>query len=141
MKPVNCIMLVDDNKVDNFFHERVITKAKAASIIISRISGREGLDYLAVEVPAGAVRPDILFLDINMPGMNGWEFLEEYKKLDISMQAKMVVVMLSTSRNPDDIAKAQTYGALTDFKSKPLTEQMLEDVLEKFHNSDTKSLF
>lgn len=126
-------MLVDDNKVDNFFHERVITKAKAAAMVISKTSGKEGLDYLTVEVPAGAVRPDILFLDINMPGMNGWEFLEEYKKLDPSMQAKMIVVMLSTSRNPDDIARAQSYGALTDFKSKPLTKQMLENVLEKYH--------
>lgn len=135
MKAVNCIMLVDDNKVDNFFHERVITKAKAANTVISRTSAKEGLDYLMDDVAAGAVRPDILFLDINMPGMNGWEFLEEYKKLDSCMQAKMVVVMLSTSKNPDDIEMAKAHGIPTDFKSKPLTKEMLEDILEMYHSS------
>jgi CheY-like chemotaxis protein len=127
MKQVNCIMLIDDNKIDNFFHERVIKRNHAAKTIIVKESGQEALEYLM----AGddEVQPDVIFLDINMPGMNGWEFLEHYKELGKHLQTAMVVVMLSTSENPDDKARAKTQGLLSDYKSKPLTREMLEEVL------------
>lgn len=130
MKQVNCIMLVDDNKIDNFFHERVIKKADAAKTIIIKESGQEALDYLSQGNTCP--QPDVIFLDINMPGMNGWEFLEHYKELDKNLQTAMVVIMLSTSDNPDDKARAKTNGLLSDYKSKPLTKEMLEEVLYKF---------
>lgn len=66
--------------------------------------------------------------------MNGWEFIEEYKKLDKDLQSKMVVVMLTTSDNPDDKALAKTKNVLTDFKTKPLTKEMLDDILSKYHS-------
>lgn len=130
MIQVNCIMLIDDNKIDNFFHERVIKKANAAKTIIIKESGQEALDYL--KKVNGNPRPDLIFLDINMPGMNGWEFLEHYKQLDKSLQSGMVVVMLSTSQNPDDKEMARTHGILSDFKTKPLTREMLEDVMATY---------
>lgn len=127
---INCIMLVDDNKVDNFFHERVIKKNNAAKIIIAKESGQEALDYLMRGTET--VQPDVIFLDINMPGMNGWEFIEHYKNLDKDLQNSMIVVMLSTSENPDDKALASTHEILSAFKTKPLTKEMLEEVLMKF---------
>lgn len=130
MKQVNCIMLIDDNKIDNFFHERVIKKCDAAKKIVIKESGQEALDYLI----SGNVttQPDVIFLDINMPGMNGWEFLDHYKQLDKELQTAMVVVMLSTSENPDDRARAKTHGILADYKTKPLTKEMLEEVINNF---------
>ena len=132
MIQLNCIMLIDDNKIDNFFHERVIKKADAAKTIVSVESGQEALDYL--KKVNGNPRPDLIFLDINMPGMNGWEFLEQYKQLDKSLQSGMVVVMLSTSQNPDDKEMAKTHGILSDFKTKPLTKEMLADILETYRS-------
>ena len=132
MTQLNCIMLIDDNKIDNFFHERVIKKADAAKTIVSVESGQEALDYL--KKVNGNPRPDLIFLDINMPGMNGWEFLEQYKQLDKSLQSGMVVVMLSTSQNPDDKEMAKTHGILSDFKTKPLTKEMLADILETYRS-------
>jgi CheY-like chemotaxis protein len=131
---VNCIMLIDDNKIDNFFHERVINKCHAAKSIITKESAEEALDYLA----AGStqLQPDVIFLDINMPGMNGWEFLEHYKQMEKQLQTAMIVVMLSTSENPDDKARAQTHGILTDYKSKPLTKEMLEEILITYKKAD-----
>ncbi|MXN92911.1 response regulator [Flavobacterium sp. Sd200] len=129
-QPINCIMLIDDNKIDNFFHERVIRKNNAAKIVIAKESGFEALEYL--KRGTAEVQPNVIFLDINMPGMNGWEFIEHYKQLEESLQNSMIVVMLSTSDNPDDKALAKTHNILSDFKTKPLTKEMLDEVLIKY---------
>jgi len=123
-------MLVDDNKIDNFFHERVIRKNHAAKIILTKESGFEAIEHL--KKGNDVVQPDVIFLDINMPCMNGWEFIEHYKNLDTDLQNSMIVVMLSTSDNPDDKALAKTHQILSDFKTKPLTKEMLDEVLLKY---------
>ena len=76
MKKVHCIMLIDDNPDDNFFHERVIKKCGAADIVVTRETGKEALEYLMDEKQNGGIAPDVIFLDINMPGMNGWALLD-----------------------------------------------------------------
>lgn len=128
---INCIMLVDDNPDDNFFHERVIKKNNYANNVIAVESGIEALEFLKNK-KLNTDHPDLIFLDINMPKMNGWEFLEEYKKLDKELQSKMVVVMLTTSDNPDDIALAKTKDVLSDFKTKPLTKEMMDDIVKQY---------
>jgi CheY-like chemotaxis protein len=129
IKKLNCIMLVDDNVQDNFFHERIIRKCDAAKEVVVMESGLEALDYLRKHKALGETHPDLIFLDINMPGMNGWEFLEDYGKLEKKYQSEMVVVMLTTSDNPDDLVKASSSGVLAGFKTKPLTKEMLADIL------------
>jgi CheY-like chemotaxis protein len=126
-------MLIDDNKIDNFFHERVIRKSDVAKHIIIKESGREALDYLASETP---LLPDLIFLDINMPGMNGWEFIQHYKMLDEELQNSMIVVMLSTSDNPDDKSMALTQGIIIDFKTKPLTIEMLDETVCRIYTKN-----
>lgn len=127
-KIVKCIMLIDDNKVDNFFHQRVIKKYDASIQVIIKESGEEALAYLT---GSREEDPDIIFLDINMPGMNGWEFIEAYKKLDSEIHNSNIVVMLTTSGNPDDQSIASTYGMISEFRTKPLTIPMLEEVISK----------
>jgi len=124
IKKLNCIMLIDDNPDDNFFHERVIRKCDAAENIIVMQAATVALEYLQSKPD---MCPDLIFLDINMPGMNGWEFLEEYNKLDKSLQSRVIVIMLTTSENPDDQIKA--VNIVTDFKTKPLTKEMLEEII------------
>ena len=125
-------MLVDDNQDDNFFHERVIKKNNAADLVLTKTSALDALEYLKSKKNIENTHPDLIFLDINMPGMNGWEFLEEYNKLDKELQSQVIVVMLTTSENPDDKKKAKSLNILSDFKIKPLTKEMLEEIIEKY---------
>ncbi len=131
-KRVNCIMLVDDNPDDNFIHERIIKKNNAANIVIIKESAKEALEFLCNKKFHPDQHPDLIFLDINMPGMNGWEFVEEYEKLDKEMQGKLIVVMLTTSDNPDDKLRAKAHNGLADFKTKPLTKEMLDSILNAY---------
>lgn len=129
---LNCILLVDDNSADNFFHERVIKKTEYANAVIAKQSAPKALDYIKTKHEHPDKHPDLIFLDINMPGMNGWEFLIEYDKLPDELKTKVIVVMLTTSANPDDIEKAKAISSVTDFKTKPLTEEMLEDIMKRY---------
>ena len=133
MKKLNCILLIDDSPADNEFHEIAIRKAGVCDQVKVALDGGEALSYLAQCHPESESfpRPDLIFLDINMPGMNGYEFLEEYNRLDEKIKSKLVIMMLTTSLNPDDEVKARKYGCLSGFLNKPLTAQRVLELVEK----------
>jgi CheY-like chemotaxis protein len=124
-------MLIDDNEDDNFFHERVIRKSSYADIILVKQSALDALNYLKKDLLESEY-PDLIFLDINMPAMNGWEFLEEFNQLTKVSQRNPIIIMLTTSDNPDDKENANTYKIVSDFKTKPLTKDMLDSIIQKF---------
>lgn len=128
-KKLPSIMLVDDNPDDNFIHERAIKKINSESIVIVKNSGAEALDHLKTRIPPPS---DLIFLDINMPEMNGWEFLEQYGKLDKDLQSQAIIVMLTTSDNSDDAKRAKTLSYVTDFITKPLTREKMNFIYEKY---------
>jgi len=125
---LNCILLVDDDAEDNYFHQIVINEMNITERIEVALNGVEALAFLKKE---NQIHPDIIFLDINMPKMNGWEFMEAYTELRPDQKAKVVVVMLTTSENPKDKKRAEQFSEITGFNSKPLTEEMLNGILER----------
>jgi CheY-like chemotaxis protein len=131
-KQLKCIMLVDDNSDDNFFHERIISKNNSVEKIISMENAVDALSYITTKLDQHESCPDLIFLDINMPGMNGWDFLDEYKKLKLPLQKSVIIVMLTTSDNIEDQAKALALNVVSDFRTKPLTTLMLEDIIDKY---------
>ena len=131
-KNLKCIMLVDDNHDDNFFHEREIKKIKLTNIVKTKNSGIEALEYLKSKNDNKDPHPDLIFLDINMPGMNGWEFLQEYNKLDKELQSHAIIIMLTTSQNPDDEARAKTWPFVSDYVTKPLTKEIMQNIVNKY---------
>ena len=131
---LTCIMLIDDNPDDNFFHEREIKKCNASLNVIVKMSGIEALEYLKSMKINNQPQPDLIFLDINMPGMNGWEFLKEYNLLDNELKNKPVIIMLTTSDNPDDTARAKQIGFVSDYITKPLTNEKVKSICAKYFN-------
>lgn len=121
-------MLVDDDDDDNFFHEKEIIENDLAKTVIVKDSVKKALEYLKAKNDPSS---DLIFLDINMPGMSGWDFLEEYNKLDKELQNKTIIIMLSTSSNPRDIEKAKSLASVSDYINKPLKKEMVEAILEK----------
>jgi CheY-like chemotaxis protein len=127
-KKLSCILLIDDDYDDNVFHKIIISKMDIAEAIDEVNDGVEALEHLK----GRKLPPELIFLDINMPRMNGWEFLEQYKDLDIKQKARTIVMMLSTSANPDEIKKAQQIEEVSGFKTKPLSKEMLTEILKQF---------
>ncbi|RMB59184.1 response regulator [Dokdonia sinensis] len=130
MKKLREILLIDDSESDNFVHSRVIKKAQVTDKITIKYSGEEGIDYLKTLINENYPRPSLIFLDINMPGMDGWEFLEHYEKLEDIQKADVVIAMLTTSTSPVDREKAAGFKLLQHFDNKPLTEENLMKVIK-----------
>ncbi len=134
-KKLNCIMLIDDDDDDNYFHRFVINGMKVTEHIEIALNGEDALDFLKKE---NQTYPDIIFLDINMPKMSGWEFMEAYKELRADQKAKVGIVMLTTSENPSDKQKAEQFPNIIGFNSKPLTEKILNGILERNFPENTE---
>jgi CheY-like chemotaxis protein len=131
-KKLNTIMLIDDDEPTNFLSKMLIEEAHCAEHIQVADSGKVALDYLSKCNKS----PDLIFLDINMPAMNGWEFLDKYRELDKVKQGKIVIIMLTTSLNPDDKVKAGQMPEIAGFENKPLSPELIDRVLKKYFVSD-----
>ena len=126
------ILLVDDDDDYNFLHRREIRKVSVPSVVLTKDTAIEALEYLKSKGVNKDPHPDIIFLDINMPRMNGWEFLDEYNLLDKELKGRSVIILLSTSDNPKDEARAKALGFVSDYISKPLTKEKMEAIIAKY---------
>jgi CheY-like chemotaxis protein len=116
------ILLVDDDQLNNLINTRIITKFSDYTVD-SFTSGREGLRYLNDCEPE--LFPEIIFLDINMPVMDGWDFLEEFQKFPETLTQNCSVIMLTSSIDINDIERSKRYKSVREFMSKPLTLESL----------------
>lgn len=128
---LNTILLIDDDEATNFIHDMVIKQADVTENIVAVQSGKDALNFLTQKLDGEYQKPELIFLDINMPGMNGWEFLEEYNKLDDEQKGGIVTVMLTTSLNPDDEEKAKSINTVKNFLHKPLSTEMIHRVMRE----------
>ena len=129
-------MLVDDDLATNFIHSRLIKLSHIDAHVEVCDSARKALDYLKCEgqysTNTMVPQPGIIFLDINMPGLSGWDFLEEYKNFADYRQGKTVVTMLTTSFNPDDKIRGEENPFVNGFINKPLSQEVLHNIVD-FH--------
>jgi CheY-like chemotaxis protein len=127
-RKLECILLVDDDPDDNMYHRIIIEEMNITDNIDVVLNGLEAITYLKKDNQAP---PELIFLDINMPKMNGWEFLDQYKHLDAKQRARVVIVILTTSANPDHLKKAQQIKEVTGFETKPLSKEMMSEILKE----------
>jgi CheY-like chemotaxis protein len=119
-------LLIDDDSINNTICRLCIRKTLGEVPVTSFTNPREGFEYLASgKATADEFAETILFLDINMPEINGWEFLEMYVDLDEALRNKVRIYLLSSSINLMDIEKAKADDNVVDFISKPLSRDVL----------------
>ena len=128
---ISTALLIDYNPADNYIHRLELEESGLVGNIVEMTSGQSALDYLTKKLEDGTYpQPELVFLDINMPGMTGWEFMDKYELLEPEQMAKVVVVMLTTSLNPSDSARAEKMSNLGKFMSKPLTQDAITHIIE-----------
>lgn len=123
MNQVDHVLLVDDDVPTNFIHEMLLKKTNRFKQIDSVLSASEALDYVQSN------RPNLIFLDINMPALSGWDFIDQFRNLSIEQKEKIVIIMLSTSMDPADRKRAEFCTEIQEFVSKPISVEKIEDIL------------
>lgn len=128
---LNSVLLIDDDEPTNFIAKMIVSKADLNNSTEAIQSGTKALEFLKKEELTYNDIPDLIFLDINMPTMNGWEFLEEYKELEIHKKKKIYLYMLTTSMNDEDEYRSQKYEHVDGFLIKPLTLKAYTEIVKK----------
>jgi CheY-like chemotaxis protein len=134
-KKLNSILLIDDDEPTNFLNKRMLESMHCTHKVQVIQKAPEALEYLtrlAMDDTGTTDFPDIIFLDINMPAMDGWEFLECFRNIVNKKGQHIVLVMLTTSLNPEDVQKASESDQVAAFKNKPLSREMVTDILTKY---------
>lgn len=121
------ILLVDDNYVDNYISRMVIENEDIVENLTVHSSSIDALEYLTAKE---GEFPELIFLDIKMPIMDGFEFLNEFSKITDRKISKCQIVMLSSSNNTRDLEAAKNFPYVISYLSKPLTTANLYNILE-----------
>lgn len=122
----NTVMLIDDNELDNFVNKKLIENEHFANQVLVQSSGNNALDYLKAHAGNVAEIPEIIFLDIMMPDLDGFGFLSEFEKLHDDIKTKSKVIMLSTSESFKDLNRANRNKYVYKFLNKPLNKPVLD---------------
>jgi CheY-like chemotaxis protein len=126
------VLVVDDNPTDRFIAKKMIEKCSFAQETILCESAQQALEYLRALEDEPDALPNFIFLDISMPGMDGYEFLEQYATFPEVIKAKCIILMLTTSLHPDDIERAQNNPLVIRFINKPISRGKLEMISNDF---------
>ena len=128
------ILCIDDDPITLMLCKKVISKAAFSHEVITAQNGEEALHHFNVlkyTKDKAKKRPELIFLDLNMPIMGGWEFLDHFTSPDYIEFNTVPVIVLSSTIDPEDLAKAKKYPIIIDFLSKPITQPMLEYLKKK----------
>lgn len=127
-KAYRIVMLIDDNEIDNLINQKMIEAANITENIFTHTGAKSAIEFLKniekIEV-ADKVLPDVIFLDIDMPLMDGFQFLTEFEKLGNTVKKKCKIVMLTSSINPQDLSRSKKYPNVKLYLNKPLSHESL----------------
>ncbi|GAB3532038.1 response regulator [Pontibacter brevis] len=134
--PLDLVLLVDDDETTNYLNKRLLSEMQIAKEIKVLRNGKEALEYLSkacIAAPeAGYKCPDLIFLDIKMPVMDGFTFLEEYEKRGLDTEEHMVILMLTSSASFYDLERLKDFKKVRKHFSKALTKHDVRDIMDEF---------
>lgn len=131
MKKINTLFLVDDDSVFQYLTRKLLLKTAMVKHIKIFNNGQEAIDFLKAVQGKKEEIPEIILLDLSMPVMDGWEFLEEYLMLQPRLEKRITIYIISSSINPRDIERAKKINAVTDFIIKPVTREKFSEIISK----------
>lgn len=118
------VMLIDDNDIDNFVNEKIIKSSQFANTVYTHTSVSSGLESLKnmeiIKHSSPEIIPEIIFLDINLPILDGFQFLDEFEKFSEVLKSKIKIIILTSSISPNDLEKSKGYNSVIDYWYKPL---------------------
>jgi CheY-like chemotaxis protein len=143
MKKLKNIVLVDDDSISNTMNEMVIKEMGVAEEVVTCKNGQEALQFVeksfahhSKEGDRPADTTNLILLDLNMPGMDGFEFLEEFSKLKkADRESTPIVIILSSSSHEQDVEKAINYK-ISGYLTKPLTQAKIKAIVDRFAYND-----
>ena len=127
MKPIKKVLLVDDSEASNEMNKYVLEAAEICDKIDIAKNGLLALEYLKSNLKS---LPELIFLDVKMPVMNGFEFLDELQKYEQKLNNTFVIVMLSSSLSPIDINKSKKYPYVKEYLNKPLSIKKVKEIVK-----------
>lgn len=131
MTTLKTLTIVDDNDIFVFLTTKIIEQTNLVDLIKVFGNGLDAINFLKENKNNVDALPDIILLDLNMPIMNGWQFLEKYNKLNPTIGKKITIYICSSSISPDDITRAKTISEVSDYIIKPITKDKLIDLIKK----------
>lgn len=130
MTTLKQLTLVDDDEVFVFLTTRMLEKYQLVDLIKIFDNGYEALVFIKENMDNIESLPDIILLDLSMPIMDGWQFLDEFVKINPKIGKKITVFICSSSISPDDVARAKSINAVSDFIIKPMTKDKLIEMIK-----------
>src|ERR1700759_1638703 len=128
MSDLKSIYFIDDDPTFIYLTRRMLS-SRAGFESKEFMDGEMAIDHLRAICDQPDLLPDIIFLDLSMPVMDGWEFLEEYSQLRDRLKKNISLFIVSSSISPEEIERSKTYSAVTDFLIKPLRAGKIEELL------------
>jgi CheY-like chemotaxis protein len=131
MNPINTICVIDDDMVYHFIIKKQIEHSRISKKVLTFPTGGMALEYFKSVADKPEQQPDVVLLDINMPVMDGWDFLAYYKTIKQQFSKPIYICMVSSSLSPEDREKANGMESVSDFIVKPVTDEKLQNLLYK----------
>ncbi len=123
---ITCI--IDDDEIYLFSVKKVIELNNLSDKVLEFKNGQEAIEFFSQNHKDEDALPDVIFLDINMPVMNGWEFIEEFKKIQPAMSKSITLFVVSSSVDKSDVEKAKSLDPVYDYLTKPITASQLKNI-------------
>lgn len=134
-KKLSAVMLIDDNEIDNLINQKMIESIDMSENIFVHSGAKSALEYLKniekIKTDAQNFLPQVIFLDIDMPIMDGFQFIEEFDKLSDNTKNYCKIIMLTSSLDPKDISKSKKNKYILKYLNKPLTQDSLRKAVEE----------